>query len=479
MKRILFKDYLIQISKEQIIYEYLVNNKSAKECCDFFNISMSIFMKLLKEYGIHKPKDLHTENIKKSKELHFGNPSYNNSEKRIQTNLRKYGVENQFQRSELFPQIKNIKIDRYGSVNNISKNLETRIINSGSLEESYKKQQETYQKTCLEKFGVKNSAQFDDIKNKIKNTVQKTFYEKYGILNYWENPEAIRSNGSKNSKPNLLFAKKLTQAGINFEREFLLDGKWFDFKIGNILIEINPSVTHNTLWSPYSQNGIPKNYHLDKSKIAKNNGYRCVHVFDWESFDNIIRLLKKRPTLGARNCTIQPISLSNAKNFLDEYHLQKSAVAKINLGLFYKETLVAVMTFGKPRYSKKYEYELIRFCSPIYNICGGGEKLFKYFIENYLPHSIISYCDISKFDGNIYNNLGFNLLKITPPNKHWYNIKTKEHITDNLLRQRGFDQLFNTNFGKGTDNEKLMIDHGFVSVYDSGQKVFIWTQNNV
>ena len=27
-------------------------------------------------------------------------------------------------------------------------------------------------------------------------------------------------------------------------------------------------------------------------------------------------------------------------------------------------------------------------------------------------------------------------------------------IIDNLLRQRGFDQLFGTNYGKGTSNEK-------------------------
>ena len=56
--------------------------------------------------------------------------------------------------------------------------------------------------------------------------------------------------------------------------------------------------------------------------------------------------------------------------------------------------------------------------------------------------------------------------------KHWYNMSTKMHITDNLLRQRGFDQLFNTSYGKGTSNEQLMLDNGFVEIYDAGQAVY-------
>ena len=53
------------------------------------------------------------------------------------------------------------------------------------------------------------------------------------------------------------------------------------------------------------------------------------------------------------------------------------------------------------------------------------------------------------------------------------NIKTKQHITDNLLRARGFDQLFNTNFGKGTSNDELMLQAGFVTVYDCGQATYV------
>mgnify|MGYP007037140579 CR=1 FL=1 len=82
------------------------------------------------------------------------------------------------------------------------------------------------------------------------------------------------------------------------------------------------------------------------------------------------------------------------------------------------------MTFGKPRYNKNYEYELIRYCSSK-NIVGGAEKLFNYFIKTYNPKSIISYCDWSKFNGDVYLKLGF-IYKSYSIGKHWYNIKTKK-----------------------------------------------------
>ena len=134
------------------------------------------------------------------------------------------------------------------------------------------------------------------------------------------------------------------------------------------------------------------------------------------------------------------------------------------------------MTFGKPRYNKKFDWELLRLCyHEDFEIIGGSQKMFNYFINVYNPNNIISYCDNSKFNGGVYNKLGFilNSKKINP-SKHWYNCKTKTHITDNLLRQRGFDQLFGENYGKNTSNDELMLSYNFVEIYDAGQKVYEW-----
>ena len=161
--------------------------------------------------------------------------------------------------------------------------------------------------------------------------------------------------------------------------------------------------------------------------------------------------------------------MKEAKLFLNKYHIQGYAKDDIRLGLYHNGELVSIMTFGKPRYNKNFEYELVRYCSSI-NITGGSSKLFKHFLNKYNPKSICSYCDLSKFKGETYSLLGFKLRSISSPAVHWYD--GHRHITDNLLRQWGFDNLFNTSYGKGTSNRDLMLSHGFVEIYDCGQATY-------
>ena len=108
--------------------------------------------------------------------------------------------------------------------------------------------------------------------------------------------------------------------------------------------------------------------------------------------------------------------------------------------------------------------------------------MFNYFIEHYNPENIISYCDKSKFSGKTYLDLGFVYDSYSQPAKHWYNIKTKRHITDNLLRQRGFSQLHGDSnyelFEKGNNNEELMIKAGYVVIFDCGQATYIWRKSS-
>lgn len=131
------------------------------------------------------------------------------------------------------------------------------------------------------------------------------------------------------------------------------------------------------------------------------------------------------------------------------------------------------MTFGRPRYNNNYDIELLRMCSkPGYRIIGGASKLFKYATHSWELSDIISYCDLSKFDGEVYTQLGMKFSYNSPPQEIWS--KDQKKITANLLRQRGYDQLFNTTYGKGTSNEQLMVEHGWLPVYDCGQAVYAY-----
>lgn len=308
---------------------------------------------------------------------------------------------------------------------------------------------------------------------------------------YWnslsaEEQEKLKNNrlqsgktySQRQSGPNERFAKKLELLNIAYDREYCLDRKLFDFKVNNCLIEIDPTFTHNSTFTPFEYGKpLDKYYHASKTELANHYGMRCIHIFDWDDEDKIIALLNNnRNIIYARQCSVQELAKDTAKAFINKYHLQKDAKASIRLGLYHKNELVSVMTFGKPRYNKSYDYELIRYCASA-NIIGGSEKLLAYFLKAYKCKSIISYCDLSKFSGKTYERLGFKIIRKGSPSKHWYNPKTKEHYTDNLIRQHGFSQIINSRSAKDdlqetTDNRTLMLANGFVEIYDCGQRTY-------
>ena len=467
-KKSLFQKKDLGLSKEELEDLYIIQNKTINELCIELNVSRSYLLRLFKSLNIKKPKNLEIENRKKTMIEKYGAPTaFQSKELRAKienTNLERYGAKNPYASKNIREKIKKVNLEKYGVENVWSKG--SPILNK-------------IKKTNYERYGAKNPFSSDEIKDKIRQTN----LEKYGVEWYCETEHAKQNNKTfKISKINKEYHDYLESLGIDTEYEYYIGNKSFDLKVINkdIVLEINPTYTHNSTFDAQLANTVLKakepNYHLDKLKLAIDNNLQCIHIFDWDDLDKITYLIKDKEQIYARNCEIKEISLKEANDFLNLYHLQNGVVKQeIRLGLYYRNNLVEVMTFGKPRYNKNYEYELLRLCThKDYTITGGTQKLFKYFIEQYNPSSIISYCDKSKFTGNVYGRLGFKLSGEAKPSKHWYNIKTNQHITDNLLRQRGFDQLFGTNYGKGTSNEMLMIEHGFVEVYDCGQSTYIW-----
>lgn len=211
----------------------------------------------------------------------------------------------------------------------------------------------------------------------------------------------------------------------------------------------------------------------------KNN--KPVVFYPWDDLQKVIALIKPRDTIYARKTEVIEIPIKLADKFCQKYHLQGScrgtslAVGLISRNANGKANLLAVMTLGAPRYNSNYDYEILRLCFAV-NVVGGSQKLWKY-VQAKITGSFISYCDLSKFTGSVYAALGFKLKNKPRSSAHWYNKFTGKRITDNLLRQRGFDQLLGKEigctYGIGESNEKLMKKHGFSKIEDRGQAVFI------
>ena len=129
------------------------------------------------------------------------------------------------------------------------------------------------------------------------------------------------------------------------------------------------------------------------------------------------------------------------------------------------------MTFGKPRFNKKFEWELIRYATSKH-VIGGAGKLLKYFERNFNPKSIITYADRSYSQGNMYRKIGFNELKPAEPNYQWIDgtrilsrYQCQKHRLKELL---GNGNKFNENLSESEN----MIANGFIKVYDCGNLVF-------
>lgn len=381
-------------------------------------------------------------------------------DKAIQTNMKKYGAPNPM----MIPEFQ-------------AKAVASRKDNIQAITEAIKQ-------TLLTRYGVDNPAKIPEVREKIsaslraaypsfKDKMIETNMERYGVPYYCMTDDCKEAQGQIISATNRSFGKLLEANGIEYKFEHRINSNSYDIQVNNTLIELDPTYTHNAIGNHWGAS-VEKYYHRDKTQLAEDNGFRCIHVFDWDDWDKIVDLLRPTKRVFARKCTIYKLNPDIGDEFLNKYHLQRTCRGQLlYLGLVFDDELLQVMTFGKSRYDKSYDVELLRLCTkPGYTIVGGASRLFSYATNEYGLSNIISYCDRSKFSGNVYEKMGMTLKRITPPQEIWS--KGDEKITANLLRARGYDQLFGTEFGKGTSNEELMLSAGYLPVYDCGMRVYVF-----
>lgn len=245
----------------------------------------------------------------------------------------------------------------------------------------------------------------------------------------------------------------------------------------NIAIEFN-----GTYW--HSDKVKPKDYHRYKSLKCAEHRIQLIHIYEYEWLNNkdmikqyLKDILQENNRIYAKDTTIGIPSIEEEREFLNNNHLQGYVASSIKYGLYYNSELIGIMTFGNPRFNNNYQYELIRLAwkSGI-TVIGGAEKLFKYFVFNYKPISIISYCDFSKFLGNIYSRLGFKISdkKFTPCNYVW--IDRNNQVIPRYKTMKS--KLISQNLGTLDMTEvEIMESLGCYRVFDCGNLIFEWHSN--
>ncbi len=434
------------------------------------------------------------------------NPYYCTSCKVIKsdrTNLEKWGVKNPMQNDFIKEKLKKSLVDKYG-------------VDHYSKTEDYKNK---YKKTCNDNdtnllLWGGHPSKTEEFKNKSKDTKERNTFkkycrlieEKYDVISYKNEIFEIVHKECQNkieinkglliSRLNLNktictacnpvgvyysefeaeVSRFLDELGVKHENKNkdILKGKEIDIYIPKfkIAIECNGIYWHSELFKD-------RRYHINKTLSCREEGIFLLHIWedDWEDKKEIVKsiiiskLNLNKNKIWARKCQIRDVKTSEYKKFLNENHIQGYASSSYNIGLYYNNELVSLMTFGWRRTNNRREFELIRFCNKLNtSVVGSASKLFAYFRKDINDISdVVSYADISLFEGEIYNFLGFEKVNLSDPNYFWVVNKRRRHRYNFSKRK-----LVKLGFDSNKTEVEIMHSRGYYRIFSTGQEKWLF-----
>ena len=235
----------------------------------------------------------------------------------------------------------------------------------------------------------------------------------------------------------------------------------------NLAIEFNGGYWHNEKFKP-------KNYHLLKYNLCKEKDIRLISIWEWEIVkdkENIKNFIKnviiEKKKLFARKLEIKEVSIIEQREFLESNHLQGYVPCTYALGLYKDNELIQLMTL-RAKDKKNKVFEIGRLATKIgCSVIGGAERLFKHLISFVDYKEIISYNNMDKFTGEVYERLGLIFENITIP-YGWIknNVYLPRYQTQkNKLIRQGYDE--------SKSESEIMRDEGFSKIYLTGVQKFI------
>lgn len=342
--------------------------------------------------------------------------------------------------------------------------------------------------------GLKCSASSIETRNKVKATNQikfgadynfkteafktassKTIKEKYGVSNVMHNLE-IRKRQKKTVIKKYGVDKAITQQKLNNKP----DNYIASFECFGAKLELEYYKLHDYSFTS-KETSDQIFYHQKKALLAQKKNTKLLQIFEneWENpitqdvWKSIIsNRFGKNTKIFGRQCKIVDVTSFDKRKFLNEHHLQGDAQSSINLGLTYNDELVSLMTFGKSRFNKNFDFEMTRFVTAKYKtVIGGASKLFNHFVKSHVGTSIISYADLRFSSGDLYKKLNFEYLRTTHPNYFYY------LPNENILHSRQAFQKHKLKkklkiFDASKTESENVFANGYRRIWDAGNLVF-------
>lgn len=391
-----------------------------------------------------------------------------NSCKKINSYLDKYGVDNPAKSKDVQNKIEKTSTERYGTKRpSQSKKIKTKY------HDFFFDKLKVFSNDLIEPLFIKS--EYDGSKKKeYKFRCKKCNNEFTSRMENGQIPRCLKCNphmqGVSNAEKEVSdFIKEIYKGKVIENTREIISPLELDI----YLPELNLAIEFDGLYW-HSIEKKEKEYHLNKSNLAEQKGIQVLHVFEdeWRDKQNIVKniirfklgLIK---SIYARKTNFKEIGSKEAKTFLDKIHIDGFSGAKYHYGLFFENELVAVMSIGKPRYNKNYDWEIVRVGYK-YRIIGGLSKLLKNFRKSHVG-SIITYANRRYFDGHGYQAVGFKFINNSEQNYYYTDfidrftrVRFQKHKLKNILEE--YDE-------KITEKEN-MLKNGYSIIYDCGNKVF-------
>jgi formylmethanofuran dehydrogenase subunit E len=250
---------------------------------------------------------------------------------------------------------------------------------------------------------------------------------------------------------------------INIEENKKINGVEIDIFIPekNIAFEYNGNWWHSDF-------NKETNFHYNKISHLQENNIRLIMINEYEWINNNMEIKSFiKSQLGlienriyGRDCKVREVEYKDCESLLN-YHQQKQVVASKYLGLYFNNEIVLCMLFNKHVDNKNGEWEVKReVCKEGYSIVGGKSKVFNYFVKTYNPTSVFTFVDRSKFTGNSYKIMGFELDHIVPARYDWI-------VNGKFVKRQP---------SRYKEMIKLYEDKKALRFWDSGRYCYIWNK---
>ena len=417
--------------------------------------------------------------------------------KRKETNFQRLGVEHPTQCTEVIKLRRSNNLEKYGVV---SPNCLASV-------------QEKIKLSNFKKYGVEYPSQRKEVKQKSIDTRQQTEDTLFpGRIYLRENFEKVIDRYNELKNLTLLtseidvdvqyLSRRLRDGGIVIDKTSQTSS--IEKQVGEFLESLGQNVEYNNrkaispkeidllvndklaieingiYWHSYKkiETTEQRQKHLIKAKLCLDKGLDQIQFTDLEWFNKqeiLKSLLKSKLGLSqrifARKTKIVNPSKKEVKRFLIENHLQGYCPSSIEIGLNFNDELIGLMTFGKSRFNKSIDFELLRLCfKKDIIIIGGANKMFKHFVKNF-NGSIISYSDIQKFSGKVYAQLGFSLLHTNGPGYQYTDMK---QMMSRIKYQKHKQSDIFENFNETLSEAENCFNNGLRRYWDCGTSVWIF-----